>query len=134
MKEYITAKEAATITDLATNTLTLAAQRGEVKGFKQGGKWLLSVSSVMDLQKKPHKKGIHRSKNEPIKNRLGEPDYIPNEQMTIYDLEPTYMPKHAKEPIDWKDLPRFTYQDLLEQYNRGIEEGKRIAKQEIKQC
>lgn len=129
MKKYITAKEAATITDLATNTLTLAAQRGEVKGYKEGGKWLLLLSSVLDLKKNPHKKGVARNRKEP--NQVT--DRATNEQMTIYDLEQVYQPKHAKEPIDWKDKPRFTYNDLLEQYNRGLEEGLKQAR-EATQC
>lgn len=114
MKEYLTAKEAAAITDLATNTITLAAQKGELKGFKQGGKWLLLSSSVMELKKNPHKKGTKRNRKQV------------DEQLTIYDFaEPAYTPKHAAEPIDWKDKPRFTYYDLLEQYNRGVEDGKK---------
>ena len=130
MKEFITAKEAAALTDLATNTITLAAQNGELKGYKQGGKWLLLLSSVLELKKNPHKKGCKRSPK-----RVPNATATPEGQLTIYDLEaPSYVPKHAKEPYDWKELARFTYEDLLNQYNRGIEEGKRLAREELQKC
>ena len=62
MKRFITAKEAAAITDLATNTITLAAQQGLIGGYKQKGKWLLSTKDVLDLKKNPHKKGVKRER------------------------------------------------------------------------
>lgn len=114
MAEYITVKQAMVITDLAHNTLSLAAQRNEIRGYKERGKWLLSKEDVLALKKTP-KKFSTRKKQEKD-----------SEQVTIFDFIPdvSRVPKHARkdQEKEWKE-PRFTYEDLLHQYNRGYQRG-----------
>ena len=124
MKEYITAKEAAALTDLATNTITLAAQQGLVNGFKQKGKWLLLSADIINLKKNPHKKGVKRERNTDMCNI---------EQLSLFDPEatPAYMPRHAKvkDERDINKIPRYTVEDLRKQYLLGVKHGMEVAKQ-----
>ena len=119
MKKYITAKEAATITDLATNTITLAAQQGLVNGFKKKGKWFLLSQDVINLKKNPHKKGLKRERQEDIG------------QISLFDPEatPAYMPRHAKvkDERDYDKIPRYTLQDLKKQFELGVQAGLNAA-------
>ena len=121
MKEYITAKEAAAITDLATNTITLAAQQGLVSGYKQKGKWLLLSSDVISLKKNPHKKGMKRERQ---LQEIG--------QISLFDPEatPRYLPKHAKvkDERDYDNIPRYTLADLKAQFLLGVEAGLKASK------
>ena len=116
MKKYITAKEAAALTDLATNTITLAAQQGLVSGFKQKGKWFLSSSDVIALKKQPHKKGVKRERT---LEDIG--------QISLFDPEatPRYLPKHAKvkDERDYDNIPRYTLKDLKAQFLLGVQAG-----------
>lgn len=128
MKDYITVQEAVIITDLAPSTITRAAASGILKGFKNGKKWSLDSKSVLNLTKKPKLKlRDGRKPNKPREDSSIDVDLA--EQLTIFDVNP--LPKHAKrqDSREWEDAPRFSYNDLLTQYQRGIEEGYRRAKE-----
>lgn len=130
MKEFLTVKEAQQLTNLGASTLCTLAEKGEVFAVKEKGRWHIKTEDVMALQIKPRKEHTRRSRKG-LTMTLAEDNTMPYKNpREVPGVSAT--PKHAK-PEDersWRDAPRFTYNDLLNQYERGIAEGKRKGREE----
>lgn len=135
VKEYLTVEEAAKLTNLGKSTLSTLAKNGDIFAIKERNRWQLKSEDVLNLNIKPHKPHTRRPKGT-VQKEVEAFDLV-----TGYAIDPELigarlMPKHAKreDTRTWREIPRFTYDDLIEQYRRGIEEGKRLAKEEEQIC
>ena len=122
MVKELTTKQAAAATGYHQSTIQHAAQHGLIKARKKGHAWLVEVPSLMEFgQLPPHKKTI-RSK--PAMEEITELRLDLDEKEI--QIEP--ITEIAPEPVkdeSWKQSAVFTYEDMLEQYRRGMSDGYR---------
>ena len=138
MKDYLTIKEAASLTGIGESTLCVLAAKGEVFAVKEKHKWYIRTDDVLNLNINIHKEHT-RPNRKATKLEVNELnlDTLPvgNWDEIIKEIR---LPKHAKaeDLRNWDEIPMFTYKDLIEQYKRGLEEGIRRAsiKTEVTSC
>ena len=137
MKDYLTVKQAALLTGIGESTLCVLAAKGEVFAVKEKNKWYIKTDDVMNLNINTHKEHTRPNRKGSVSQNKADSEA---ELITSEELIPGIKraPKHAKKEDlrAWQEIPRFTYNDLLEQYQRGLEEGIRRAsiKTEVTSC
>lgn len=142
MKKEMTIQQAAQLTGYNESTLTRACQEGQIKARRAGRRWLVETPSLLEFgQRKPHKATRETVQDNQLELTEKQPE-APNmnelaeEWETIAAQEATIIPetrsaRHTA-PEDWKEVLIATYEDLLEQYHRGITEGFHMAMAYIK--
>lgn len=161
MKKEMTIQQAAQLTGYHEATLTKACQEGKIKARRAGRRWLVETPSLLEFgQRKPHKATRETVQENQLELTEKQPE-APNmnelakawedELLRIAEIDEeaekealaarimkaeaiipeTRSARHTA-PEDWKKVLIATYEDLLEQYNRGIAEGFHMAMAYIK--
>lgn len=161
MKKEMTIQQAAQLTGYNESTLTRACQEGQIKARRAGRRWLVETPSLLEFgQRKPHKATretvqdnqlelTEKQPEAPDMNELAKAwedelqriaeidEEAEKEAQTVRNEGPqTIIPetrsaRHTA-PEDWKKVLIATYEDLLEQYHRGVAEGFHMAMAYIK--
>lgn len=143
MKKEMTIQQAAQLTGYNESTLTRACQEGQIKARRAGRRWLVETPSLLEFgQRKPHKatrETVQENQLELPEKQPEAPDMneLAEEWETIAAQEATIIPetraaRHTA-PEDWKKVLIATYEDLLEQYHRGVTEGFHMAMAYLKE-
>lgn len=142
MKKEMTIQQAAQLTGYHEATLTRACQEGQIKTRRAGRRWLVETPSLLEFgQRKPHKAAretVQENQLELTEENPQTPEIekLAEEWETIAAQEATIIPETRSArhtvPEDWKEVLIATYEDLLEQYHRGIAEGFHMAMAYIK--
>lgn len=143
MKKEMTIQQAAQLTGYHEATLTRACQEGQIKARRAGRRWLVETPSLLEFgQRKPHKatrETVQDNQLELPEKQPEAPDMneLAEEWETIAAQEATIIPetraaRHTA-PEDWKKVLIATYEDLLEQYHRGVTEGFHMAMAYLKE-
>lgn len=161
MKKEMTIQQAAQLTGYNESTLTRACQEGQIKARRAGRWWLVETPSLLEFgQRKPHKATRETVQENQLELTEKQPE-APNmnelakawedELLRIAEIDEeaakealaarnegaqtiapeTRSARHTV-PESWKEVPIATYEDLLEQYHRGIAEGFHMAMAYIK--
>lgn len=161
MKKEMTIQQAAQLTGYNESTLTRACQEGQIKARRAGRRWLVETPSLLEFgQRKPHKatrETVQENQlelpekqpeapnmNELAKaweeelQRIAEIDEEAEKEAQaarnegLQTIAPETRSARHTAPEDWKKVLIATYEDLLEQYHRGVAEGFRMAMAYIK--
>lgn len=133
MKKEMTIQQAAQLTGYHEATLTKTCQTGRIMARRAGKRWIVEVPSLLEFGKrKPHKAPREATQE----NQLELPEAPLIEELAKEwteiqeDQEAAAETRSARhsEPVDWKKVLIATYEDLLEQYQRGFWDGYARAK------
>ena len=161
MKKEMTIQQAAQLTGDHEATLTKACQEGRIKARRAGKRWIVETPSLLDFgQRKPHKATREtvqenqldlpeKQPEAPDMNELAkawedelqriaeidqeaEKEALAARNEGLQAIIPETRSARHTAPEDWKNVLIATYEDLLEQYHRGIAEGFHMAMAYIK--
>lgn len=161
MKKEMTIQQAAQLTGYHEATLTKACQEGRIKARRAGKRWIVETPSLLDFgQRKPHKATREtvqenqldlpeKQPEAPDMNELAkawedelqriaeidqeaEKEALAARNEGLQAIIPETRSARHTAPEDWKNVLIATYEDLLEQYHRGIAEGFHMAMAYIK--
>ena len=161
MKKEMTIQQAAQLTGYHEATLTKACQEGRIKARRAGKRWIVETPSLLDFgQRKPHKATREtvqenqlelpeKQQEAPDMNELAkawedelqriaeidqeaEKEALAARNEGLQAIIPETRSARHTAPEDWKNVLIATYEDLLEQYHRGIAEGFHMAMAYIK--
>lgn len=162
MKKEMTIQQAAQLTGYNESTLTRACQEGQIKARRAGKRWIVETPSLLEFgQRKPHKavrEAVQENQleltekqpeapnmNELAKaweeelQRIAEIDEEAEKEAQaarnegLQTIAPETRSARHTAPDDWKKVLIATYEDLLEQYHRGIAEGFHMAMAYLKE-
>ena len=163
MKKEMTIQQAAQLTGYNESTLTRACQEGQIKARRAGRRWLVETPSLLEFgQRKPHKATRETVQENQLELPEKQPEAPDMNELAkqweddelqriaeIYEkaekealaarneglqaiIPETRSARHTA-PEDWKKVLIATYEDLLEQYHRGVAEGFRMAMAYLKE-
>lgn len=161
MKKEMTIQQAAQLTGYNESTLTRACQDGRIKARRAGKRWIVETPSLLEFgQRKPHKATRETVQENQLELTEKQPEAPDTNELAkawedesqriaeIYEeaekeamaalnegaqiiVPETRSARHTV-PESWKEVPIATYENLLEQYHRGIAEGFHMAMAYIK--
>ena len=161
MKKEMTIQQAAQLTGYHEATLTKACQEGRIKARRAGKRWIVETPSLLDFgQRKPHKatretvqenqldlpekqpeapdmNGLAKAWEDELQriveiDQEAEKEALAARNEGLQAIIPETRSARHTAPEDWKNVLIATYEDLLEQYHRGIAEGFHMAMAYIK--
>lgn len=162
MKKEMTIQQAAQLTGYHEATLTKACQDGKIKARRAGKRWIVETPSLLEFgQRKPHKavrEAVQENQLEltekqpeaPNMNELAkaweeelqriaeideeaEKEALAARNEGLQAIIPETRSARHTAPEDWKKVLIATYEDLLEQYHRGVAEGFHMAMAYLKE-
>lgn len=129
MVKELTTKQAAAATGYHQSTIQHAAQHGLIKARKKGRVWFVEVPSLMEFGKiTPYKRPAKPSPEEIMELTLDLDEEQIQEAKEILDKaqDVVLIAEEAQQNVqNWKESAVFTYEDMLEQYRRGMSDGYR---------